>query len=84
MYKSYFVYIMSSKSAVLYIGVTSNLEIRVQQHKLSSIDGFTKKYKCDRAVGEYDPDPSIPSDSTQDDKGGWIPASANRGNDKSQ
>lgn len=44
--KKYYVYIMSSHSRVLYIGITSNLQKRVHEHKLGAIDGFTKKYKC--------------------------------------
>jgi len=35
---------MSSYSKVLYIGVTNNLERRVQEHKLGIAPGFTKKY----------------------------------------
>jgi len=42
--KEYSVYIMSSYSKVLYIGVTNNLERRVQEHKLGIAPGFTKKY----------------------------------------
>jgi putative endonuclease len=38
------VYIMSSKSGVLYVGVTSNLSHRVAQHKEKQIPGFTPKY----------------------------------------
>ena len=46
----YFVYIMASKSKVLYTGVTNNLEKRVYQHKQKLIDGFTKKYRASRLV----------------------------------
>jgi predicted GIY-YIG superfamily endonuclease len=35
---------MSSRTKVLYIGITSNLELRVQQHKQNQHDGFTKEY----------------------------------------
>ncbi len=41
----YFVYIMSSKSGVLYIGATNNLERRVFEHKQGLVEGFTKKYR---------------------------------------
>jgi putative endonuclease len=47
---SYFVYIMSSKSGVLYIGATNNLERRVFEHKQGSAEGFTKKYRVTRLV----------------------------------
>lgn len=46
----YYTYIVSSRSGVLYIGVTSSLEARVREHKNGTYDGFTKKYKCRRLV----------------------------------
>jgi len=50
MSRSYYVYIMSSKSGVLYIGSTSDLERRVFEHKHGLIEGFTKKYRVTRLV----------------------------------
>jgi len=47
---SYYVYILSSKSGVLYIGATSDLERRVFEHKQGLIEGFTKKYQVKRLV----------------------------------
>jgi putative endonuclease len=35
---------------VLYIGVTSNLEQRVWQHKNKQIKGFTTKYNVDKLI----------------------------------
>ena len=46
----YYTYIMSSRTGVLYIGVTSSLEARVREHKNGTHDGFTKRYKCHRLV----------------------------------
>jgi putative endonuclease len=48
--KTGYVYIMSSKSRRLYIGVTSNLEGRVWEHKEGRIEGFTKTYKINQLV----------------------------------
>ena len=48
--KRYYVYIMASKSRVLYIGVTGFLMARVLQHKAAETDGFTKRYKINRLV----------------------------------
>ncbi len=48
--KTYSVYIMASEACVLYIGVTSGLEVRVYQHKQNLVEGFTKKYKCHKLV----------------------------------
>ena len=46
----YFVYIVASKSRVLYIGMTNGLERRVWEHKNDLIDGFSKQYRCHRLV----------------------------------
>ena len=43
--KGYFVYILSSQRRVLYVGVTSNLQLRVWQHKTGAVEGFTSRYK---------------------------------------
>ena len=45
-----YVYIMSSRSGVLYIGMTNDLPYRVQQHKNGTYNGFSKKYHCHRLV----------------------------------
>ncbi|MGH7906259.1 MAG: GIY-YIG nuclease family protein [Candidatus Binataceae bacterium] len=50
MKREYSIYIMSSKSGVLYIGSTSDLERRVFEHKHGLNDGFTKKYRATRLV----------------------------------
>ncbi len=50
MRRTYYVYIMSSKSGVLYIGATNDLERRVFEHKQGLIEGFTKKYRVTRLV----------------------------------
>ena len=47
---NYYVYIMSSISGVLYIGVTNNLIRRVEEHRNEIADGFTKKYKIKKLV----------------------------------
>ena len=57
--KQYFVYIMTNKSnRVLYTGITSNLEKRINEHKLKIIPGFTQKYNVTKLVFvEEFPDP---------------------------
>jgi putative endonuclease len=54
MAKAGYVYILSSRSRRLYIGVTSNLEGRVWDHKQGVIEGFTKDYKINRFVDYED------------------------------
>ncbi|MGA8940918.1 MAG: GIY-YIG nuclease family protein [Acidobacteriaceae bacterium] len=46
----YYVYIMASRSRTLYIGITSALEDRIQQHKSGTFDGFSNQYQCRRLV----------------------------------
>ena len=47
---NYYVYILTNRNkTVLYIGVTSNLKIRIAQHEENAIvnsKAFTSKYKC--------------------------------------
>jgi putative endonuclease len=40
--RTFYVYIMGSKAGVLYIGVTNDLERRVNQHREGLIAGFTR------------------------------------------
>jgi putative endonuclease len=46
----FWVYILTSRSGTLYIGITGFFEKRIHQHKYDSIEGFTKKYQCHRLV----------------------------------
>ncbi len=44
--KTFFVYILASKrNGTLYIGITSDLEQRIWEHKHNVYEGFTKRYK---------------------------------------
>ncbi|MCP4236733.1 MAG: GIY-YIG nuclease family protein [Aestuariibacter sp.] len=49
--KKGYVYILTNKNnTVIYTGVTSMLEQRIWQHKNQIIEGFTKKYNCQKLV----------------------------------
>lgn len=48
--KTYYVYIMASRSLNLYTGITNNIYRRALQHKNGDIDGFTKRYNVNRLV----------------------------------
>ncbi|MEG8947703.1 GIY-YIG nuclease family protein [Rosettibacter firmus] len=48
--KSYYVYIMASKSKVIYTGVTNDIKRRVYEHKKKIIPGFTSKYNTTKLV----------------------------------
>ena len=47
---TYWVYILASRSRVLYIGVTSNMPRRLAQHRAGGVNAFTAKYHVDRLV----------------------------------
>ena len=47
---NYYVYILTNKKKILYVGVTNDLLKRVFQHKEKFVDGFTKKYCLDMLV----------------------------------
>ena len=44
------VYIVASKSRVLYIGITSNIDRRIWEHKNNIFEGFSRQYRCHRLV----------------------------------
>ena len=46
----YYVYILASKSRVLYIGITRHLAVRIAQHKAGNYGAFTAKCKVFRLV----------------------------------
>ena len=48
--RSYYVYILASFSGTLYVGVTNDIEGRMQQHKSQTIKGFTEKYGVTRLL----------------------------------
>ncbi|MBW8012593.1 MAG: GIY-YIG nuclease family protein [Chloroflexi bacterium] len=48
--KTFYVYIMASKTGTLYTGMTNNLQKRIFQHKNKTIEGFTQKYSVTRLV----------------------------------
>ncbi len=48
--KGGYVYILASKSGVLYIGVTNRLTRRTIEHRQKLVEGFTKKYNVTRVV----------------------------------
>jgi putative endonuclease len=41
---AYYVYMLASRSRVLYVGVTNNLERRIAEHQLAKAPGFSKRY----------------------------------------
>jgi putative endonuclease len=48
--RTYYIYIMASRSRVLYVGVTNDLARRVHEHKQGLTPGFTSRYRVTRLV----------------------------------
>ena len=44
------VYVLSSKTRKLYVGVTSDLKRRIHEHRAGVIPGFTSKYRINQLV----------------------------------
>ena len=47
---AYYVYIMASKSRVIYVGVTGFLMARALRHRAGEGGAFTRRYRVDRLV----------------------------------
>jgi putative endonuclease len=68
------VYILASKTRTLYIGVTNDLERRINQHKAGLGGRFTRKYGVNRLVHvEWAPD-TVSAISREKALKGWIRA----------
>jgi len=50
MERTYYVYILASRSRTLYTGVTNRLLERVRQHRQGTFPGFTSEYRIHRLV----------------------------------
>ena len=48
--RRYFVYILANRRWHLYVGVTSNLLLRLQQHRTGQGGAFTRHYQLSRLV----------------------------------
>jgi putative endonuclease len=46
----YYTYIVASRSHTFYVGMTSDIEARIWQHKNGAFEGFSKQYNCNRLV----------------------------------
>ncbi len=50
MARTFYVYIMASRSRVLYTGITNNIRRRTREHKERHPDTFTAKHRCTNLV----------------------------------
>jgi putative endonuclease len=51
--KTYYVYVIGSKTGTLYVGMTNDINRRVYEHKNHLIPGFTNKYNIGRRGQAY-------------------------------
>ncbi len=47
---NFYVYMTASSSGTLYVGMTNDLIRRIAEHKEGKIEGFSKKYSCNKLV----------------------------------
>ena len=76
---TYYVYILTNwNNKVLYVGVTNNLEKRLQQHKNKIFGGFTSKYNVNKLV-YYETTSEIKSAiSREKEIKGWLRSKKNQ------
>ncbi len=48
--RTYWVYIVGSRSDTLYIGMTNNIARRMREHKSGEFEGCASMYGCNRLV----------------------------------
>jgi len=69
--KEAYVYIMASRSRTLYVGITTDFDGRILEHKQGVLDGFTKTYRCTRLVYYEIYDGPIAAISREKQLKGW-------------
>ena len=47
---AYYVYILTNKSNTLYVGVTNDLERRINEHSFKAISSFTSRYNLNKLI----------------------------------
>jgi putative endonuclease len=64
--RSYWVYILSSRTRVLYVGVTNDLPRRLAEHQSGAGSAFTRRYRVTRLV--YVEEHRTPGDAIRREK----------------
>ena len=71
--RQFFVYILSSHSRRLYVGVTNNLERRIWEHRHGA-HGFTTRYRMNRLVHFESTENVIGAIAREKQIKGWVRA----------
>jgi putative endonuclease len=50
MARNYYIYFVSNRAHMLYVGVTNDLQRRVKEHRRAATPSFTSKYAMNRLV----------------------------------
>lgn len=72
--RQFHVYILASKTRVLYIGVTNNLLRRIFEHKTGAVPGFTSRYHVTRLVYFEDAPDALSAIAREKQLKGWLRA----------
>ena len=70
--RPHFVYIMSSKAKVLYVGMTNNLARRIYEHKNKMNIGFTAKYNVNSLVYFEETEDEVKAMKREKQLKGWL------------
>jgi putative endonuclease len=72
--KRYFVYVMSNRTHVLYVGMTNDLVRRTFEHKHKLVEGFTTRYSLDRLVYFEETTDALEAIAREKQLKGWLRA----------
>jgi len=76
--KQCYVYMITNiHNTVLYVGVTSNLERRIYEHKNGVIEGFSKKYNLKKLVFIEETNDVLAAIAREKQIKGWLRAKKN-------
>ena len=68
------VYILASRTRVLYVGVTSDLAKRIWQHEHKAVPGFAARYNIDRLRPCEDTGDALAAIAREKQIKGWVRA----------
>ena len=69
---TYWVYIMASRTKVLYVGMTGDLQRRMIEHKQRVVPGFTRTYHVTRLVYCQDFEDAASAIACEKQVKGWV------------